>query len=169
MVALIVTSSIGLAVWATSIGNLFGWGFVYFPTKVLIGTCVSIADNAVMMYVASRLIFLVTKTNLTSATSYHDLHQCVSRMVVATIIGFAAWVTSIAWLAINPNSGTYIVYHCCNYGFIFSAVVAGLAGGLLNQFRARTATSTGPVRDVSLTVQQPSQTQYNQTFEQQNL
>ncbi|MPD04993.1 hypothetical protein E2C01_100710 [Portunus trituberculatus] len=92
---------------------------------------VSVIANAAIIYVTCRIMFLVMHPSFPSGETLQDLHQCVARLVAFTVLGFTTWVDSVVWIAQLPDDEKAIVYHACNYGFVISAIVAGLAGGLL--------------------------------------
>lgn len=58
-----------------------------------------------------------------------DLRECVARLVTLTVVLLTMWAVSLSWL-VKDKCDSNGVYHGCNYGFIDSALVAGLAGGL---------------------------------------
>ncbi|XP_063873944.1 uncharacterized protein LOC135107698 isoform X1 [Scylla paramamosain] len=130
-ITLTVFGSFGLAIWGTSIGFMLGWNRGNVLMLAGLAEYVSIIANAGMIYVTCRIMFLIMNSSFPGGTSLQDLQQCVARLVAFTVLGFTTWVTSIVWLAQNPNMDESIVYHACNYGFVISSVVAGLAGGLL--------------------------------------
>ncbi|KAG0727058.1 hypothetical protein GWK47_035428 [Chionoecetes opilio] len=133
--------------------------------NALKGSAVSIPVNAAMIYVACRLIFLVTQRSFPNQLALHDLHQCVARMVALTVLGFSTWVASVAWLA-ELQYESYFVYHACNYGFVISMIVAGLAGGILTSCSRNDAIQmqAGPQRYMMPQSQPQSQGHSNQAY-----
>lgn len=65
-----------------------------------------------------------------------DLHESVARMVAFTVLNLTMWAMSLAWFVIDGCERN-TVYYACNFGFLLSAIVAGLAGGLWRVSKSR--------------------------------
>ncbi|KAG7158652.1 hypothetical protein Hamer_G011312 [Homarus americanus] len=101
-----------------------------------------------------------------TASGVVDLQQNTARLVAFTIAGFSVWVTSTVWFIQGTDyyhSETVMVFFFCNFGFVFAALVAGLAGGLNETYSKQLSMVMVGPQIISPVVQQmtPSGTPYH--------
>lgn len=94
----------------------------------------AIPETCPLNPISSSLLF--QSRSFPSPALLADLHESVARMVCFTVLGLSMWGASLSWL-VNEACDKNLVYHLCNYGFLFSSLVAGLAGGLWTVSKVR--------------------------------
>lgn len=173
-IATIIFGVIGFAVWGVSIGFMLGWEYSVGDyctsggaARIVYGWYISIPANVAMIYVTARIIFLITSRSFPSPVLLADLHESVARMVAFTVLSLTMWAVSLTWL-VKSDCQKNSLYHACNYGFVVSALVAGLAGGLWTTVSAKFMDPTGAAKYNALPSPPPPppqpQTHYNHAY-----
>ncbi|KAK4307668.1 hypothetical protein Pmani_020591 [Petrolisthes manimaculis] len=184
-VTTIVFGAISMLIFGTAIGVTLGYG--YFFGRTLYASCVLIPANIGLLYVTSRIIFLITaedviivstdnelrlnniskKRNSKLASTFpdaaglQDLHQNVARLLAFTILTFSVWVTSIVWFVMYNHYDSYyysyIALFGCSFSYIFGIIMTGLSGGLIMQNRTRTTLAPSETHPLQQVVSRPMQ------------
>ncbi|KAK4307667.1 hypothetical protein Pmani_020591 [Petrolisthes manimaculis] len=158
-VTTIVFGAISMLIFGTAIGVTLGYG--YFFGRTLYASCVLIPANIGLLYVTSRIIFLITASTFPDAAGLQDLHQNVARLLAFTILTFSVWVTSIVWFVMYNHYDSYyysyIALFGCSFSYIFGIIMTGLSGGLIMQNRTRTTLAPSETHPLQQVVSRPMQ------------
>ncbi|KAK8744806.1 hypothetical protein OTU49_000625 [Cherax quadricarinatus] len=138
-VSIYVMGTISLLIWGNSIGFTLGYGNLLGDT--FYASLLSIPVNVGYIYLTCRIIFLISGITVVQGEVLKDLRRLTAYMVALLIVGFSGWVTSVVWVSLYINndwySTHYLIFFGCNFGFVFAAVMAGLAGGLYDVYKSQ--------------------------------
>lgn len=143
-VSTIVLGSIGFILWAAAIGattyitfDVMSGAYLQ-PFPILMAGIILVGVNIAYIYQTSLIILTLTESKRISREVVESVRGNTARLVAFLLVGFAEWVTSVVFYVMEGMDRLeYITLFGCSFSFVWTVVVAAVAGSLTHVAKNR--------------------------------
>ncbi|XP_063588128.1 uncharacterized protein LOC134765406 [Penaeus indicus] len=136
-VSTIVLGSIGLLLWPAAICattyitfDVVNGNYLQ-PFPIVMAAIILVGVNIAYIYQTSLIILTLTESKRMSRQVVESVRRNTACLVAFLLVGFAEWVTSVVFYVMEGMDRVeYITLFGCSFSFVWTAVVAAVAGSL---------------------------------------